>query len=43
MRQHLCLAFQIDFGIDVGGVDGDVTITVNCRKRTWPTSATISA
>jgi len=23
--QHLRFAFQIDFGIDVGGVDGDVT------------------
>ena len=25
MRQHLRLALQIDFGVNVGGVDGDVT------------------
>ena len=25
MIQHLCLTFQIDFGIDISGVDGNVT------------------
>jgi len=23
--EHLCLALQIDFGIDVSGIDGDVS------------------